>query len=226
VGVGKEVPAKIELQHDIIPNIQLGDWNRIVLDLRILSFEGEPYKYKSQCPSCKLVSKFAIDLRDIENVYALSAGEPQLPLYEMRNGMGAQFRSLVVRDQTALADIGKDEKDALKKSLALRLVSIDGEMVDTKEGASWRVHVAKAVKLMKAKGLVAMGETEKIRAWFKEETLEESEGPDGEPVFTRKAIDAKIDNILEDTCPAADCRTKWRHYMEIDPSFLLPSLVE
>ena len=79
---------------------------------------------------------------------------------------------------------------------------------------------------MKKHGLVSMGETNAIRSWFKEETHEEVEDEEGDIVIHRKARDAKTDNILEDTCPDLQCGAKWRHYMEIDPSFLLPSSAE
>lgn len=223
VGLGKEKPTRAELELQIIPDIQIGDWNRIILDLRRLSLRDE-YKYRSKCPGCNTVSGFVIDLSTIENIYARESVD-ELP-YEMRNGKLAVFRPLTVRDQEALADIDKKRDDSLKRSLALRLVSVGDEKVETAPGDTWRKHVGRAVRLMKKHGLVSMGETDRIRTWLKEEEHTEVEDDDGDIIVIRKARDAKTDNILEDTCPEVDCGTTWRHYMEIDPAFLLPSSAE
>jgi len=199
------------LRRDVIPNMRIGDYNTLILHLRRLSL-GDEYAYQAKCPSCQRQDTYTVDLSSVDVVRMRDPGTDAQP-YVLRSGAEAIFRPVLVKDRKMLEDIGEKGQDVLGKSLAMRLVSIDGAEPDPGKNANQRLK--NAVKMLR-QHVPSYGEREAIRKWFN--TTETIVDDNDDEILV--GVDASIDTVVEDRC---SCGTGWKHRFAIDPSFMMPS---
>lgn len=199
------------IHREILPNMRIGDYNRIMFEVRKLSL-GDHFDYQAKCNSCSTVSKFEIDLKDLETVWAK---EPQTTSWEftLKSGAVIEIGAVLASHTSILQEISESQTDMLRRMLATRILTVDGEPV---EGNNPMQRVKNAVKMMTKAGY-KMGDGERIRMFLKEEDVETDET--GEEV--RYSKEGNVDTFVWDTCPK--CSSSWKHRLSLGFSFLFPS---
>lgn len=210
VGIGdEENPALISDRHtlttEVLPELLKGDYDWILIQLRILSL-GSEYDYGVLCrnPRCNKESSHTFDLDNIEVIDMPDPMEREI-LWTSRGGSVLTFRHLRGSDTPIMEEIQQSNQDILGKTLAMHLVAVDGVPVDQllkhRKVKNDRQRLNAAVKALD-KHVPSYGERTEIRVMLKNKL--------GKP---------DVDVISK--CP--HCAAEWTHRMPIDPGFLYPS---
>ncbi len=202
----------MEIREKVWPQLVKGDGDHLLIELRKLSLlNGNVYTFGAVCPlkrgGCGRETSEEFDLSEVGFVDVPDPelrGRREFPFEIGKHTI--KFRHLLMSDAKMIAEISKSEDDQLTKSLALRLLSVDGETVQE--------HMPKAkTELARLKGAVKWL-NKVVPAWKYREHIR------GE---LKRAM-ARPDIIVETDCE--HCGRRFRHPMPIDPTFLRPSLEE
>lgn len=199
------------IYRDIYPNMKIGDFNRIMFEIRRLSL-GNTFEYSAKCSSCSTVSKFELDLKDLEIVWATDPMATEWE-YVMKSGAVVKMGPVLASLTPVFTDIKEAGVDLLRRITAARVISVNGEPVD---GNNPMQRVKNAVKMLMKAGY-KMGDGEGMRAIFKEDEPEFDS--DGEEI--RRSKEGNVDTVVWDSCPK--CSSSWKHRLSLGFSFLFPS---